>query len=81
MLLPDPAANIHNAGGWRCHALRHRGSEMDDSDKVMTLVVLFGIGLAGFLAYGSRRLDQLEAELRRQADQKGHTEALGKSGN
>ncbi len=56
-------------GGWRCHALRHRGREMDDSHNVMTLVVLFGIGLAGFLAYGSRRLNQLEAELRRQADE------------
>jgi hypothetical protein len=50
---------------------------MDDFDKVMTLVVLFGIGLAGFLAYGSRRLNQLEAELRRQTDQESCTEASG----
>lgn len=42
---------------------------MDDVDKVMTLVVLFGMGLSGFLAYGSHRLNQLEAELRRLADQ------------
>lgn len=49
---------------------------MDDVDKVMTLVVLFGIGLTGFLAYGSRRLNQLEAELRREADRKSCTEAL-----
>ena len=44
---------------------------MDDVDKVMTLVVLFGMGLSGFLAYGSSRLNQLEAELRRLGDQEG----------
>lgn len=64
-----------------CQSLRHHGTKMDDFDKVMTLVVLFGIGLAGFLAYGSRRLNQLEAELRRQTDQESCTEASGKSGN
>ena len=52
---------------------------MDDFDKVMTLIVLFGIGLAGFLAYGSRRLNQLEAELRRQAEDR--TEVQEKSGD
>ncbi len=54
---------------------------MDVFDKVMTLVVLFGLGLAGFLAYGSHRLNQLEAEIRRRADQAERTEAVGKSGN
>lgn len=53
---------------------------MDDFDKVMTLIVFFGIGLTGFLAYGSHRLNQLEAELRRRADQEGFAETLGKSG-
>ena len=65
----------------RCHAPLHLESEMDVFDKVMTLVVLFGLGLAGFLAYGSHRLNQLEAEIRRRADQAERTEAVGKSGN
>ncbi len=81
MFLPDPAANIHNMDCWRCHAPRHRESEMDDFDKVMTLLVLFGFGLAGFLAYGSHRLNQLEAELRTRANEEGRAEAVGASCN
>lgn len=54
---------------------------MDEFDKVMTLVVLFGAGVSGFLAYGSHRLNQLEAEIRRREEKAMRVENVGKSGN
>lgn len=68
-------------GASHCHAPPCSESKMDEFDKVMALVVLFGLGLVGFLAYGARRLDRLDAELRNRADPERRTETVGKSDN
>jgi hypothetical protein len=54
---------------------------MDEFDKVMTLVVLFGAGVSGFLAYGSHRLNQLEAEIRRRSDREERAGTVTRSEN
>lgn len=51
--------------GWAFPANRFLDSSLvDEFDKAMGLLVLFGFGLAAYLAYGSWRLDQIRAERR-----------------
>ena len=47
---------------------------MSEFDKILTLITLFGFGLAVFMWHGARRLDELAAERRRLTEDKGLTE-------
>lgn len=47
---------------------------MDEFDKIMSLIAVFGAGLTAFMAYGSRRLDHLEAARRKLEADKGDLE-------